>query len=372
MIFFGLSGMNHRRLDAIDSEKTTAYFVAVDLLRGIFSMPGKRNYCVRCGAPVKEKRIDGVVRAYCQACDTVFYDNPLPVVSSVVVNKNREVLLVLRDREPQRERWCLPSGFVEMNESIEEAVLRELREETGLIGKVVRLLDTVSYRNEFYGDLIWISFEVQRISGQVIPGDDARDARYWPITKTMDLAFPPNVKAIKRYWDYYQESWKMQDSFDSLDMNHKLDTAIPSHALYKIITRDAHTITENWIADVVQNPTTASYAGFDYDDIYPRAYRVVSQFGQWMLSSPDAMSTVWDYYRGVGRKRHEEGFQLSEVLSAMSLTRKHIFAHVLPRGGAWNKKFAMFSAIEFMWRVNLFFDKATYYITLGYEEAGEK
>jgi len=331
-------------------------------------MPVKRNYCLRCGAPIDSRKVDGVKREYCPACRTVFYDNPLPVVSSVVVNKNREVLLVLRDREPQQARWCLPSGFVEMNESIEDAVLRELHEETGLTGKVVRLLDTVSHRNEFYGDLIWISFEVQKIGGKVVAGDDARDARYWPIIEPPDLAFPPNDKAIKLYRNYYQELWKMQDSFENLGNNRELDTSLPSHALYKIITRDAHIITKNWIADVVQNSTTSSYARFDYDDIYPRAHRVVSQFGQWMMTPNNAMSSVWDYYRGVGRKRHEEGFKLSEVISAMSLTRKHIFSHVLSRGGAWNRKFAVFSAMEFMWRVNLFFDKAAYYIALGYEE----
>lgn len=336
-------------------------------------MSVKRNYCLRCGAAIGSKRVDGVRREYCPTCNIVFYDNPLPVVSSVVVNKNRDVLLVLRDREPQRARWCLPSGFVEMNETIEEAVLRELREETGLTGKVIRLLDTVSYRNEFYGDLIWISFEVQRIGGKLVAGDDASDARYWPITKHLDLAFPTNTKAIKRYREYYQELWKMQDSFEGLKKERKLNTSVPSDAMYEIITRDAHIITENWVADVMQNPTTLSYASFDHDDIYMRAYNIVSQFGQWMLTpTTDAMSPAWAYYRGVGRKRHKEGFKLSEVLSALSLTRKHIFTHVLPQGGVWRKRFAMYSAIEFMWRVNLFFDKAAHYISLGYEEAGEE
>jgi ADP-ribose pyrophosphatase YjhB (NUDIX family) len=335
-------------------------------------MPVKRTYCLHCGATTVSKKIAGMQRAYCPTCDTVFYDNPLPVVSSVVVNKKREVLLVLRDREPQRDRWCLPSGFVETNESIEEAVLRELREETGLTGKVIRLLDTVSYREEFYGDLIWISFEVQRTGGKLVAGDDARDARYWPITKPPQLAFPTNTKAIKHYREHYQELWRMQDSFQGLEKDRKLNPSVPSDALYEIITKDAHIITEKWVADVIQNPTTASYAGFDHDDIYARAYRVVSQFGQWMLTPTDAMSAVWDYYRGVGRKRYEEGFKLSEVLSSISLTRKYIFSHVLPQGGVWKKRFAMYSAIEFMWRVNLFFDKASYYITLGYEEAGKK
>ncbi|HPQ43142.1 MAG TPA: NUDIX hydrolase [Syntrophales bacterium] len=335
-------------------------------------MSSKRNYCAGCGGTITSKIVDGVNREYCPECDIVFYYNPLPVVSSVVVNKNREVLLVLRDREPQRARWCLPSGFVEIHESIEEAVLRELHEETGLTGKVVRLLDTVSYRNEFYGDLIWITFEVQRLDGKLVAGDDARDARYWPITSPLDLAFPPNVRAINRYRDYYQGLWKMQDSFRRLDKGRKIDPSVPSDTLSELITRDAHILTENWIADVMQNPTTTSYARFDHDDIYPHAYKVFVQFGEWLLTPTEALPAVWDYYIEVGRTRQKEGYKLSEVLSALSLTRKHILTHVLARKGVWSKQYAMYSVMEFTWRINLFFDKASYNITLGYEEAAEQ
>ncbi|MBC8402688.1 MAG: NUDIX hydrolase, partial [Candidatus Marinimicrobia bacterium] len=144
-------------------------------------MKSNRNYCFRCGSNIQHKMVDDTLRDYCSHCKTVFYDNPLPVVSAVVVNTDREVLLVLRDREPQAGRWCLPSGFVEVNESIEEAVTRELLEETGIKGKVVRLLDVVSYNDRFYGDLIWVSFEVQLVKGVIKAGDDARAARYYPI-----------------------------------------------------------------------------------------------------------------------------------------------------------------------------------------------
>ena len=140
----------------------------------------KRIYCANCGAKITHKKIDGRQREYCTNCDTIFYDNPLPVVSAIVPNKNREILLVLRDREPYAGRWCLPSGFVELNESIQKAVLRELKEETGINGKVLRLVDTLSRYNDAYGDLIWVTFEVLKISGKLTPADDARDAKYFP------------------------------------------------------------------------------------------------------------------------------------------------------------------------------------------------
>ena len=76
---------------------------------------------------------------------------------------------------------------------------------------------------------------------------------------------------------------------------------------------------------------------------------------------------IWDYYDKVGQQRYEQGFKLSEVLSALSLTRKHIFAHVLANSNVWKKSIAMYQVLEFMWQVNYFFDKANYYVTYGFE-----
>ena len=107
----------------------------------------KRIYCPKCGSTITTKNIENCQRDFCNICNKVFYDNPLPVVSAIVLNKKREVLLVLRDRDPYSGKWCLPSGFVELNESVEKAVIRELKEETGISGKVIRLIDTHSRYN---------------------------------------------------------------------------------------------------------------------------------------------------------------------------------------------------------------------------------
>jgi len=165
----------------------------------------KHRYCFHCGKKVDYKLETSSIYPFCNKCKTVFYENPNPVVSSIVVNSNREILLVLRDREPLAGKWCLPSGFVEVNETIEEAVLRELKEETGIDGKVIRLLDTVSYFNDFYGDLIWISFEVKNIGGTLLAGDDARAARYFPISDLPELAFLPNTNVVKSYMQHYSD-----------------------------------------------------------------------------------------------------------------------------------------------------------------------
>lgn len=328
----------------------------------------KRTYCPNCGAKIIREKVEDRQRDYCKNCDSIFYDNPLPVVSAIVPNKKREILLVLRDRDPYAGKWCLPSGFVELNESIEKAVIRELNEETGVKGKVLRLIDTHSRYNDIYGDLIWVTFEVLKTSGKVNPGDDARDAKYFPIDKLPKLAFYANRRAVKQFVKNYHDLWQMEDSFKNIDKElTKTNLNLPTDSLYKIISKDSQVITDNWVTDVCSNKSTIRYADYPRDILYERAHNVISQFSDWMTTPKGKKKYIWDYYTTVGINRFEQGFKLSEVISALSLTRKHIFAHVLAKRKVWTKSVAMYQVLEFMWQVNYFFDKANYYVTIGYE-----
>ena len=327
-----------------------------------------RKYCPKCKSKIARKKIENRLRDYCPTCKTIFYDNPLPVVSAVVPNKKREILLVLRDRDPYAGQWCLPSGFVELNESVEKAIIRELKEETGIKGKVLRLLDTNSRYNEIYGDLIWVTFEVKKSSGKVIAGDDARDAKYFPINNLPKLPFHANRRAVKRYKKYHQDLWNMEDSFKNIDgkqVKSKLD--LPTDSLYKIISKDSQIITDNWVSEVCSHQSTTKYAKYSRDILYERAHNVISQFSEWMTTPKGQKTHIWDYYTKVGKQRCEQGFKLSEVLSALSLTRKHIFVHVLANSSVWKKSIAMYQVLDFMWQVNYFFDKANYYVSYGFE-----
>jgi 8-oxo-dGTP diphosphatase len=78
----------------------------------------------------------------------------LPAVSAVIFNEAGEILL---QRRKDTGKWCIVSGHVEFGESVHEAILREVLEETGVKGEIVRLIGVYSapeYTTYFYPERV--------------------------------------------------------------------------------------------------------------------------------------------------------------------------------------------------------------------------
>ncbi len=90
-------------------------------------------YCPKCG----EKRftIRNEKAKCCEACGFVYYFNPSAAVACFITNAQGELLLTRRAKDPAKGTLDLPGGFVDMSETAEEATLREVYEETGLVLK---------------------------------------------------------------------------------------------------------------------------------------------------------------------------------------------------------------------------------------------
>jgi ADP-ribose pyrophosphatase YjhB (NUDIX family) len=110
---------------------------------------------------------------------------PIVGVGAVVLDADR-VLLVKRAHEPLRGSWSLPGGAIDVGESIEAAVAREVFEETGLrvdVGPVIEVLDRVERdgdgRVEYH--FVIVDYVCAVTGGSLAAGGDALDARFVPI-----------------------------------------------------------------------------------------------------------------------------------------------------------------------------------------------
>lgn len=88
------------------------------------------RFCPKCGSSKFD--INNVKSKRCGACDFVYYINPSAAVAVFVVNKKEELLVCRRAHEPAKGTFDLPGGFVDLGENVEEALVRELLEETGV------------------------------------------------------------------------------------------------------------------------------------------------------------------------------------------------------------------------------------------------
>jgi len=280
-------------------------------------------------------------------------------------------LLVKRKNDPKKGEWCLPSGFAETGESIETAARRELEEETGINGKIIDFVCVDSAYNSLYGDLIFVTFEAEWISGDLIAGDDAEEVEFFSFDKMPSLAFSSNTKAVRRYIFSKKEYWAIIDSF-SLSIG-KSDPKTQkgnyvSDKLVNLIEKNADIIANRWLNDVTTGKSTPTYAIVDPHSARERILIVLRQFRKW-LGGYYGDNDIRDYYRKLGLERKNEGFALSEIMSAISLTRKHIWEFALSQR-MWTKTIDIYMTLELERRMMLFFDRATYYAARGYQ--GEK
>ncbi len=96
----------------------------------------------------------------------------------VVVWKDDEFLLIRRGKEPMRGAWSIPGGRQNLGETVKEAAIREIREETGLEIDIIGLVDVVdSIRNDDNGVVAWhatlVDYAALYVSGEAVAGDDA-------------------------------------------------------------------------------------------------------------------------------------------------------------------------------------------------------
>jgi ADP-ribose pyrophosphatase YjhB (NUDIX family) len=160
------------------------------------------KYCPKCAQRLGKRIIQNKERIYCSHCDTIFYDNPLPTVAVVARNEKGQLLLVKRGVEPKKGFWALPGGFMDSGESVTQALLREMQEETGLKGVVKNFIGIYNHESEMYGYVIIIIYEVKLTGGALKAGDDAQAAEFFEEKNLPSLAFSFQERAVEKAVGY--------------------------------------------------------------------------------------------------------------------------------------------------------------------------
>jgi ADP-ribose pyrophosphatase YjhB (NUDIX family) len=156
------------------------------------------RFCSRCGTALQYGPIEGEERARlaCAACGFVFYVNPRLVVTTLPVTDDGEVMLIRRGIAPGYNMWAQPGGFLEIDETVHDAAVRETLEETGLVVEPGAILGLYS---RIQAAVVVVAFEARIVSGTPAVTHEsletrpfAPDAIPWP-----EIAFETSVRALR-------------------------------------------------------------------------------------------------------------------------------------------------------------------------------
>ena len=124
------------------------------------------------------------------------YKYPRPAVTvDIIIIKNAcedaEILLIQRLNPPYQDQWAIPGGFVDMDETVEQAAERELKEETGLSSIILNQFKTYSTPDrDPRGRTISIVFVgIAPSDSKAIAGDDAKNVKWYKLKNLPKLAF---------------------------------------------------------------------------------------------------------------------------------------------------------------------------------------
>ena len=153
------------------------------------------KYCQVCATPLEIKDVFGTRRPTCPKCSHVVYHDP-KVAATCVVEREGRILMIRRALQPGIGLWCMPGGYVDRGEVVEEAATREVLEETGLVIEVEHLVGLFS---ETGHPVIVAAFAAKETGGALRVGPEAQEVGFFSQEDLPPLAFPRDVQILERW-----------------------------------------------------------------------------------------------------------------------------------------------------------------------------
>jgi ADP-ribose pyrophosphatase YjhB (NUDIX family) len=160
--------------------------------------PREKEYifCPSCTTKLVRKVINKESLLSCPKCGFIFWNNPKPVVS-VILEKNGKILLVKRAKEPLKGYWCLPGGYVCYSEKPEDALMREVKEETNLNIRIGKLIGVYQIDNDPRGINLDIIYAGLIVGNELETNEESSEFGFFSIDKLPELIAYKHEVAIQ-------------------------------------------------------------------------------------------------------------------------------------------------------------------------------
>lgn len=136
----------------------------------------------------------------------------------------------------------------------------------------------------------------------------------------------------------------------------------------QLVESHAEQLTQSWLKEVKKNPSTQNYQKLSDKELCNRVYDVYLRFGNWVMQNDPLDKKTAEHFMNLGKERAAENIQLSEVIYALILSRVVMWKFI-GEEGIISTSIDSQQALEFYKIVNSFYDKAAYFVALGYESS---
>ncbi|MBR4463429.1 MAG: NAD(+) diphosphatase [Treponema sp.] len=179
-----------------EKDELKKYIALSARAKGLLNFRKSRRFCSICGAPLEDDKT--FTARTCTKCRHQFFPQLEPAII-VLVSRGDEILLARHLNRTHTFYSCI-AGFVELGETIENAVVREIKEETGLDVKDVRYVASQSWP---FPDQLMLAFRAEYAGGEIkIQTDEILDAQFF---KRDDLPQTPPPGSVA--WNLIHESF---------------------------------------------------------------------------------------------------------------------------------------------------------------------
>lgn len=159
------------------------------------------KFCMRCGHAMELKIESERLRPVCPRCGWVYYFAPQVAGAAIVTRPDDDkILMVQRGEDPGKGLWGLPGGFVEMGETVAEALTREVLEETGYTVELGPLTGVWSFFNDVKNIAGIVVIYETRVTGGTLQIASDSTAAEWVAYKdaqVFPLAFETHRDALQ-------------------------------------------------------------------------------------------------------------------------------------------------------------------------------